>query len=50
MVLLTIVVYAMDVAKLDLNQSLKDMLGKKQDIKRNRTVIYAASKVYILVR
>jgi hypothetical protein len=42
--------YAIVVEKRKLKRSQADTLGKRQVIKKSRTVICAASKVYIRVR
>jgi hypothetical protein len=42
--------YVITAEKRRLRRSPLSLAGKRLDIKRNRTVIYAASRVYILVK
>jgi hypothetical protein len=46
----TIVAYAIVAGRRRLRRSLLDLVGRRLDIKKNRTVICAALKVYILVK
>jgi hypothetical protein len=46
----TTAVYVIAVAKRRLRRSLLDLIGRRLDTKRSRTVTCAASRVYILVR